>query len=227
MKNKIESSIRSQTCENAPYTWMALNDIFPEEFYEEMLDNFPDSAILNDPTWVKDDARKKNGESTRKCLVINRKNVSKLSSKQKSTWTKLYQTLTSPSVIQAIRDQLSEGLYARFKGEAPKLTPYLMVMEDSAGYVIEPHTDIPNKVITVMFYLTRETRDIGTCIYADKEGTLLKRLPFVYNSGLCFVVNDKSWHGVPKLGADEPIRRVIVFNLYLKNKAPKDIGHGL
>ena len=100
------------------------------------------------------------------------------------------------------------------------------LVRQKAGYSLGPHTDSPNKVLTVLFYLPQEDcLEAGTVIYRPKargfkcEGNrhhafrdfeTVKVVPFKPDSVFAFVKSDISFHGV------EPVkttRDVLQYNI--------------
>jgi hypothetical protein len=71
--------------------------------------------------------------------------------------------------------------------------------QDTAGFWLEPHTDIGAKRIIVLIYLTDtpEARSLGTDLY-DSEKRYLGHAPGDFNSGLIFVPGAGTWHGFRK-----------------------------
>ena len=84
--------------------------------------------------------------------------------------------------------------------------------QDSAGFWLEPHTDIGVKALTMFIYLDDgdEDRDWGTDLYSDRH-TPTKRLPFVDNTGVFFIPGDETWHGFLPRRIDG-VRRSLIVN---------------
>jgi len=84
--------------------------------------------------------------------------------------------------------------------------------QDTDGFWLEPHTDIPEKLFTMLIYLSSDPKasDWGTDIY---DGTLahVGTAPNRFNGGLIFVPGKNTWHGFRKraLGG---IRKAIIVN---------------
>ena len=80
---------------------------------------------------------------------------------------------------------------------------------DTDGFWLEPHTDIGVKKFTCFIYLDGAD-DLGTDVYSDPQ-TFVRRMPFIPNTALAFVADDRTWHGF----APRPIagvRRSLIIN---------------
>lgn len=71
--------------------------------------------------------------------------------------------------------------------------------QDTAGFWLEPHTDIGVKKFTMLVYLSKgpECADWGTDVL-DATGAIVTRAPYAFNEGLVFVPGPDTWHGFAK-----------------------------
>ena len=70
--------------------------------------------------------------------------------------------------------------------------------QDVDGFWLEPHLDIPAKLLTLLVYLSDDPRlaDAGTDVYDASPDTVPWRArPIRRNAGLLFVPGDDTWHG--------------------------------
>jgi len=67
---------------------------------------------------------------------------------------------------------------------------------DTAGFWLEPHTDIGVKMFTMLIYLSKEPDALGwgTDIY-ESHDKHARTVPFNTNSALMFIPSNKTWHG--------------------------------
>lgn len=82
--------------------------------------------------------------------------------------------------------------------------------QDSPGFWLEPHCDIPEKLITLQIYLDTGKQDWGTSIY-NKSQDIYCTIPFVHNTGWLTNANSKCIHGVQKNKVDG-IRKSVIIN---------------
>lgn len=86
--------------------------------------------------------------------------------------------------------------------------------QDSPGFYLEPHIDIPEKLITLQFYIGQGERYWGTSIYDKKHGLILekyKTVPYEHNTGWMSYCNAKVVHGVEPHVVDG-IRKSVIIN---------------
>jgi hypothetical protein len=98
----------------------------------------------------------------------------------------------------------------------------IMLIRDTEDYVIKPHPDGLNKLVTLQFYLPPdETQlELGTSLFRRHRGVLgskfeeVKRFPFRPNSAYAFPVSDsparKSWHGREQLSGFKGVRNTLM-----------------
>jgi hypothetical protein len=102
-----------------------------------------------------------------------------------------------------------------------------LLIRDVAGYHIGPHTDSPQKVITVLFYLPSDESLVGagTSIYVPRDSSFTCEggphyeakdfvinytMPFKPNSAFAFLKSNNSFHGVEPC---EGTRDVLLYDI--------------
>lgn len=83
---------------------------------------------------------------------------------------------------------------------------------DRDGFWLEPHTDIGEKQLTFLLYLSDDPQSDGwgTDIL-HPDGSLAQRLPATPNSALIFVPGSDTWHGFARRRI-EGLRRTLIVN---------------
>ena len=75
----------------------------------------------------------------------------------------------------------------------------LEVLNDTEGFFLKPHCDIPEKLISSLIYVnqTAENISLGTDLYLphNENFSLIKTVPFWHNYGYIFYGPNK-WHGM-------------------------------
>jgi hypothetical protein len=84
--------------------------------------------------------------------------------------------------------------------------------QDTAGFWLEPHTDIGAKMFTMLIYLSDhpDAPAWGTDIM-NRDGEVLDRAPGRFNTGLMFVPAADTWHGFTRRTLTG-VRRSLIIN---------------
>lgn len=85
--------------------------------------------------------------------------------------------------------------------------------QDNPGFYLEPHVDIPEKLITLQFYIGEGDRAWGTSVYDRQYGLILEKymtVPFEHNSGWMSHCKGKVVHGVEPNVVDGTRKSVII-----------------
>ena len=107
-----------------------------------------------------------------------------------------------PALVEFIRELQSEpirkmigkmvGNESNFEGAYVRLE----ILNDTKGFWLKPHCDIPEKLISSLIYINRTAEDVslGTDLY-NEDLELVKTVPFWLNYGYIFHGPNK-WHGM-------------------------------
>lgn len=84
--------------------------------------------------------------------------------------------------------------------------------QDTAGFWLEPHTDIGVKKYTMLIYLSDGpgAENWGTDVLSDAN-TYVGRAPSPFNSGLIFIPGDDTWHAFQPRPI-QGVRRALMIN---------------
>lgn len=191
-----------------PYPHFYVENVFPDFAYKQLLQNLP-----------KDEEYKPLGGFKRRDTAPSRDIVADLDTQR-----------FLKSVLISFGSEVFFGRYPNH--DRPEFESEFRVIRDGKGYFIGPHTDAPRKVVSLLFYLPRDTsyEEFGTGIYTPndpdkkcKGGPHYKfndfkevwRAPFSPNSVFGFFKTDDSWHGVQEITKDFK-RDVLLYNVYEK-----------
>lgn len=193
-----------------PFPYFYIENIFPESLYNEILDSFPDPSHYT----------KCPANQQRWCLELEPETVDRLPLAYHLFWKRICQILleTVPVICQKFH------LEGDFLG-VPQLTL------DREQYSIEPHTDIPEKAATLLFYLpkTASQSHLGTALYRPKDPSFICegrerhpfhlfekvwQAPFIPNSLFAFLKTNNSFHGVEPIGKEPIERHILSFTLW-------------
>lgn len=194
-----------------PFPHFYATDVFPLGLYNRMLDELPPAETYEASSYG------------------NRYFCTK-ETMQDGFWAELAQVLLD-DVAAAITRRFSWFLAQRFKGQPAMLMNDARLIMDRDGYEIKPHTDHPDKVISLLFYLARDDsmKDLGTAIYAPRDPAFecdgrsrhpfdqfeqVWRAPMAPNSVFGFMKTRKAFHGVPAIQRAGLRRDVLLLNIY-------------
>ena len=73
----------------------------------------------------------------------------------------------------------------------------LEIIGDRKGFWLEPHKDIPEKLMTMMIWVNpyKESENLGTDLY-DDNFKLVKTIKYHHNCGYFFSSGNDTWHGL-------------------------------
>lgn len=216
-----------------PFPHFYLRNVFPPEFYQDILANFPDSSKLLPLA----DVRMVKGYEERFVLEMIPKYLTRLPDAQKKFWENFSTWLLSGRTANILLNKFNPYIQARFKdaGGVSFFNEGLLI-EDITNYSIGPHSDNPKKVISVLFYLPEDEShpELGTSIYVSKQEGFtcaggphhsfehfnkMHTMPFLPNSVFAFLKTNNSFHGVEKVILPDIKRRVFLFDIYVKPSA--------
>jgi hypothetical protein len=208
--NPIEHAIyklRNAQVLEYPFPHFFVHDVFPKDFYAKLLKALP-------------------GNEGYAMLPGGYKHRAAAQSP-----IEMVAPLESPYFASQIMTVFAKAFFHRYPNHTrPKFRPEVRFIRDEQGYFIGPHTDAPQKVVSLLFYLPAEYHyaENGTSIYVPddhkktcpggphypKEGfSEVWRAPFVPNSCFGFFKTANSWHGVEEIQV-KCQRDVMLFNIF-------------
>lgn len=210
MTDAVEHAVyklRNAKIQQYPFPHFYVEDVFPDEFYGQLLKNLPKDY----------------------------QPLGTFKSRQYSdSIPEMMKGFASSYFVNQILAMFSREYYERFPNNGrPTITAEWRFIRDSEDYHIGPHTDAARKVVSLLFYLPRDYRDIdtGTGLYVPSDhkqtcpgGPHYKfdgfnevwRAPFIPNSVLGFWKTENSWHGVQEIKRKIE-RNVLLLNIYAGN----------
>jgi hypothetical protein len=123
-----------------------------------------------------------------------------------------------PAMTRFIKDMMSEDTrkaFAKLIGRKDNFKDSyvrLEIIHDTKGFWLEPHCDIPEKLISSLVYIneTEEDLNLGTDLY-DEKLNLVSTVPFQHNLGYLFSGPNK-WHGMERGKKIKVVRRGLQIN---------------
>lgn len=219
------ASIEGAALERHPFDHVCLRDLFPADFYRQLLESVPTPAHFHEVRHR--DALRADGSSTRLQRYLYPEQVWRLPPAVRARWLPLARLLMSDGLQQAFKQKFRRALEARFDGSIERLNfyPVPTIVRDLPGYRIGIHADVPKKAITVQFYLPTDEaqRHIGTVFHEGARGDAAlrtRKMPFLPASGYAFPVQkEASWHSADTVTDTDGERLSIMLTYYVQNTA--------
>lgn len=192
------TKINESTPKTNPFNHCFINNIFPTQFYKQLLSEIPLHLFK--------------GSITKTQLEIQSLDLLK----NLPFWQEFIKILCSEEFKQTIINKFA----------VPNGFPHVKLYIMKKNYELGPHIDMEEKLFTSLFYLpTVEMQGLGTvfCRRNDKPLVpfewdcfeILDRMPFLPNTFVCFY-GKNSYHGVEKINTE----RITMQYLIRKTKLP-------
>ena len=233
-RNHAIKRIEGAEFERSPFPYLYLQDIFPTDFHDEIQRNLPQNHHY---TVLADMARVGEGYSRSRLIVapIN-SHLSSLPSDLRHFWQQFFDAFTDDSFVYCIFNKFAERIEARFSDPKEEISgehivgSEIALVRDLENYSLGPHTDMPKKLMSGLFYLASDSshRDLGTALYTPKvqgatcigtahhkfaDFTRVETIPYEPNSFFGFAKSRTCFHGVEPVEGPGTQRDVIQFDL--------------
>lgn len=235
----ICAAIDQAPLEVNPAPYIFVEKVFPDPFYESLASLLNRSDVVLTEQIHKGDPKKFFGSYRDRLEARVPSDTDKLDSLDAAAWRDLVADLGSIAFLSSIERKFSAGVRARFGDISAsdlhaKLRPALLFTKHRPGYYLGPHTDRFEKVLTCVFnFAERDGLDhLGTALYephaknfvcngtVHHDPNLFSQTgiaPYRPNSAFIFLRDDRLFHGVERLTADDMMgsqRPNIQFNLW-------------
>ena len=217
MIEHVSRKIKEVQLNPDPFSHFYIPDIFPQDFYWEMLDNLPPKDRYSLPQRIVNPGPER--------LICD---ADKLAL---PFWDALTAKFLSNDFAQVLIDKFRPDFLNRFGNKNLRFGSDTRLVRDFENYQIKPHTDTPLKAISLLFYLPEEAsmEHLGTSVFVPKDQSFrcagqgrhpfeqfekVYTAPFLPNSMFGFFKTDYSFHGVEPIKAKNIERNVFLYNLY-------------
>lgn len=182
---RIEQASLSRTPWPTPHLRIA--DAFPADFYAEMLRQLPtyDRCIVTEKPW--------------------RHFFFRDAAANDPFWRQVFDGLCGPEMVAALARKFAVA----------GASADICLMRDEPGNVLGPHTDMPPKTLTGLFYLpeTDAHADYGTSLFVSRSGRQcdgsrdhefsadfqrVDKVRYLPNTGFFFAKTLESWHAAER-----------------------------
>jgi hypothetical protein len=216
VSKKVEGSVLATD----PFPYLYINDIFPKPLYDHIESIFPTEEYLT--------TNNQKSYQTLDFTLKERKTLGIFNRLSGYSDLENYPYATECINLRRwFRDFLIPTIAKKLQVELPTCDDDTRFVLDLPGYLKRPHTDIPQKIFSILIYMSHSK--CGTTIlrpkqngFSDSEGYDHKYAQFeevfnpafVPNALLAFPRTNTSFHCVNKLGEGE-YRRAIHINIRL------------
>jgi hypothetical protein len=203
-----------------PYPHYYIENVFPEEYYQELLSHLPASSVYENLYKVTD--LKLDHFRHRDQRDLTEGWTETLPDEVKSFWEDFDRWFLGPDLAAAVLDSFAEPLKARpgLENSRPSVSVEAQLIRHRAGYFLGPHSDLHTKLVVLLVYLAPDDSagHLGTSIYRPKDPDFtcrnsrhypfedfdrVKTASYKPNSMLGFVRSDISFHGVEPLSEQD------------------------
>ena len=219
-----------------PFPYIFTENIFDNEYYSQIISNFPqlqDMTPLNKTDRVRSDGSNKYKQ--RLVIQLDKESATPLSEKQIIFWDSFSKSLASKvfakTLFKKFYPWIANRVARNILSKDKKFNAHcdILLVNDQTNYKIGPHTDHPERIFSLLFYLPEASskEELGTSIYIPKDESFtckggphynpnfFKRvatMPYKQNSLFVFPKTINSFHGVEELMDEGVNRRLIIAN---------------
>jgi hypothetical protein len=225
IEKHVVERLQSAQIERDPFPHFYVNDVFPQDFYDNLLVNMPsdDEFLCHDPY--------------RFTLSFDADDLARLASDRRVFWEKLYGWMSCEVFKYSIATLVYPDLRLRFF-EQPDvaLKSTMSLGRNKAGFILGPHTDMPHRVFTLIFYLPKDDLnwETGTSLYRSIDSGFscpggphhgfdnfikLATIKFLPNMAFGFFKSDNSFHGVEPWLNENFVRDTLQFEIHDADRA--------
>jgi len=210
LAESLSKTIAASHLRRDPFDHIIVEDIFPGAVYQAIQSSMPETKLFNPISAGR--TSNANALESRRLLRLTANDFEQLSQSQKETWGVIRAAICGKRFFDAAFSKFAAGLTERYGSINAQIGIRLEIVRDSKGYMIEPHTDAPHKLLTFIFYMPPDENhlDLGTSIYRPKYCDLVDdysrtypfeefeevhRVPYKPNTLFGFLKTERSFHG--------------------------------
>jgi hypothetical protein len=213
-----------------PFAHCVIDNIFPAEFYESIIDHWPDDA-----SWrpLAESGRVSKGQyAARLVVLMNDEGFARLGAGKRQFWQQEVGDWLLGARLRAALLHKFEGDLADsgFGASVEDTAGDALVVSDRTDYAIGPHTDAPHRVVSLLFYLPEDAAfaRFGTSFYRPRDPAFRCRggphhrfdafergetIDFVPNRLVAFPKSEQCFHGVERVTLPGIERRLLIYNV--------------
>ena len=223
---------------DAPFPHAVIDNVFPADYYAEMLRNFP--ALSSMRSLSETGRVGKDNYKERMTTLFEEADFARLPPEQAHFWREFADWMYCDTFLNALVEKFHQALEPRISAVQQaegslKVRGDALLVNDQTNYAIGPHTDAAHRLVTFLFYLPADTsmRELGTSLYKPKKADFtcwggphyphaqfdhVGRVDFLPNRLLAFPKTERSFHGVEPISRADVNRHLLINNIRLMNR---------
>ena len=201
--------LHSARVELDPFPHYCLEDVFPDDYYQQLLSNLPPADVYDNLYEVTDLKLDHFRHRDQRDMTDGWTNS--LPPPLKPFWDSFNAWFLGPQLAQAVLESFSSQ-----RPSWPEVSVESQFIRHRAGYFLGPHSDLYTKLVVLLIYLAPDNsaEQLGTSLYRPKDPSFtcpdskhydfkdfirVKTAPYRRNSLLAFMRSDISFHGLEPL----------------------------
>ncbi|HKR14255.1 MAG TPA: hypothetical protein VJT15_19475 [Pyrinomonadaceae bacterium] len=223
--------LRGARVDSDPFPHYVIENVFPDDYYRELLRHLPPNDVYNNLYEVTD--LKLDHFRHRDQRDMDHGWTDRLPQDLKVFWDSFNEWFLGEQFARAVMESFG------FK-EIPEVSVESQFIRHRPGYFLGPHTDLYTKLVVFLLYLAPDNsaEHLGTSLYRPKtpgfscphskhypfeDFLRVKTTPYRANSLLAFVRSDVSFHGLEPLSeTDLAVTRRDVIQYVIHDKAARE-----
>src|SRR5256885_3228485 len=156
--NHLVGRLRETEVDTNPFPHYCLENVFPQQYYDQLLRHLPGSEIYENLYEVTD--LKLDHFRHRYQRDLTNGWTSALPRELQSFWNSFNEWFLSPELAQAVLESFAEPLRPRIGERAswPAVSVEAQFIRHRAGYFLGPHSDLYTKLVVLLVYLAPDGR---------------------------------------------------------------------
>jgi hypothetical protein len=219
-----------------PFPHFYAEEVFPAEFYREMMASFPAADHLR--PIGEERPVPKDAYPNRFMIMLEPAKLAVLPAPQRRVWERVGRFFLSQQFAETLLWKFGDTVKQRLAGvTGVNFRSEAMLVDDRVNYVLGPHSDNQKKVVTLLFYLPDDNSqpELGTSIYVPNDPNFrcaggpeypfegfqrVATMPYRANTLFAFAKTDNSFHGVERVGSLTFRRKLMLFDVYMNLPGP-------
>jgi len=224
-----------------PFPHFYIEEVFPPQWYAELAARLPDQSY-----YVRlDETGSVSKGAYPERFVCNLSDAVRAELEmdgEPGPWSDLRPIFEGSQFAHRLLSGFNDAVVARFGQDSElEFETDCRLVRDFSNYAISPHTDSPQKVVSLLFYMPRDESmaALGTSIYVPVDPTFrcegrkhhafdrfkkVMTARYLPNSLFGFFKTDQAFHGVERIEQPRVQRDSVLYNIYVKHVGKRDAG---